>query len=162
MERTPHVIGLTGDHMRSPDSSEWHPLRVICVDDHADSLYVLKRLLALQRHEVRACQTVAEARAALAGDGAGQYDLLICDLLLPDGDGRDVMREAARLGVPGIAVSGLTGEQEHSRSREFGFVDHLDKPVLYDHLAAAIERVTGCRPDRGGANGNGAAAQPCR
>ena len=43
----------------------WRRLRVLCVDDHEDSLHVLKRLLALQRHDVRTCGTVAEARAAL-------------------------------------------------------------------------------------------------
>jgi response regulator of citrate/malate metabolism len=31
-------------------------------------------------------------------------------------------------------------EEDVSRSREAGFVDHLVKPITYDRLAKAIER----------------------
>jgi len=134
----------------------WRRLRVLCVDDHEDSLHVLKRLLALQRHDVRTCGTVAEARAALASSspqsqGAGgaappPFDLLICDLMLPDGDGHEVMRQAAAMGIPGIALTALTGQRNRDRSREAGFLDHLDKPILYEQLSAAIERVMSRTP----------------
>ena len=53
---------------------------------------ILKRLLELQHHSVRTCATAAEAKAALTADGAERYDLLVCDLMLPDGEGYDVMR----------------------------------------------------------------------
>jgi len=137
-----------------PDSPGWRKLRVLCVDDHVDSLYILKRLLTLQRHEVQTCATATDARAALSscssGGGPGRYDLLICDLTLPDGDGNEIMHEAARLGIPGVALSARTGQREHERSRAAGFVDHLDKPVAYEQLTAAIERIMSHRPDAGG------------
>jgi CheY-like chemotaxis protein len=117
-------------------------LRILCVDDHEDSCLILKRLLELQHHSVRACATAAEARAALTADGAGRFDLLVCDLLLPDGDGYDVMHEAARLGVPGIALSAkYVGERDRTRSEAAGFIAHLNKPIVYDELAAVIERI---------------------
>ena len=139
-----------------PDSPGWRKLRVLCVDDHVDSLYILKRLLALQRHEVQTCTTAADARAALSsssslsGAGSGRYDLLICDLTLPDGDGNEIMQEAARLGIPGVALSARTGQREHERSRAAGFVDHLDKPIAYEQLTAAIERIISHKPDAPG------------
>lgn len=119
-------------------------LCILIVDDHADSLHLLQRILVMQRHEVRACPTASEALAALQCDGAVRYDLLICDLALPDGDGNDIMRQAARLGIPGIAVSALAGLKDHARSSAAGFTAHLDKPFLFDDLAAAIDRVA-CR-----------------
>jgi CheY-like chemotaxis protein len=127
--------------MSSPESSACRPLRVLCVEDHADSLSILKRLLTLQRHEVRGCTTAGEAHAALQCDGAERYDLLIADLTLPDGDGIDLMRQATRLGIPGIAVSARTGAAEHERSRAAGFFEHLDKPVVYEALTVVIDRV---------------------
>ena len=135
----------------SADPAGWRKLRVLCVDDHVDSLYILKRLLALQRHDVHTCTTAADARAALSGQGpAERYDLLICDLTLPDGDGNEIMKEATRLGIPGVALSARTGQREHERSRAAGFVDHLDKPVAYEQLTAAIERIMSDKPDAGG------------
>jgi len=139
-----------GRSTNSPDATGWRKLRVLCVDDHVDSLYILKRLLALQRHEVRTCTTAAEARAALSGQGSERFDLLLCDLTLPDGDGHEIMKEAARLGIPGVALSARTGQREHERSRAAGFVDHLDKPIAYEQLAAAIERVMARKSDAGG------------
>jgi CheY-like chemotaxis protein len=139
-----------GPRENSPDATGWRKLRVLCVDDHVDSLYILKRLLALQRHEVRTCTTAAEARAALSGQGSERFDLLLCDLTLPDGDGHEIMKEAARLDIPGVALSARTGQREHERSRAAGFVDHLDKPIAYEQLTAAIERVMSRKSDAGG------------
>ena len=144
---------VAGTSTDSRAAEGWRRLRVLCVDDHEDSLHVLKRLLALQRHDVRTCGTVAEARAALASSPGARggdnppFDLLICDLMLPDGDGRDVMCEAAALGIPGIALTALTGQRNRDRSHEAGFLDHLDKPILYEQLSAAIERVMSRPPD---------------
>ena len=134
-----HVAGLGKVKMGTTDSDAPHPLRVLCVDDHPDSLSALERLLKLQRYEVRTCTTASAARAALASDGTDPYDLLIADLTLPDGDGIDLMRQATHLGIPGIALSGRTGQDEHERSRAAGFFAHLDKPVVYDALTAVIQ-----------------------
>jgi CheY-like chemotaxis protein len=117
-------------------------LRILCVDDHEDSCLILKRLLELQRHSVRTCATAAEARAALTAEGAGRYDLLVCDLMLPDGEGYDVMHEAARVGVPGVALSALcVAERDRKRSEDAGFIAHLNKPIVFEELAAVIERI---------------------
>jgi CheY-like chemotaxis protein len=149
---SPTMSEVAGTSTDSCAPQGWRRLRVLCVDDHEDSLHVLKRLLALQRHDVRTCGTVAEARAALApsppgaGGAAPPFDLLICDLMLPDGDGHQLMREAAGLGIPGIALTALTGQRNRDRSRAAGFLDHLDKPILYEQLSAAIERVMSREP----------------
>jgi CheY-like chemotaxis protein len=117
-------------------------LRILCVEDHGDTCYLLKRLLELHQHTVRACATVAEAKAALSADGADRYDLLICDLMLPDGDGFEVMKVASRLGVPGVALSAVfVGERDRQHSRGAGFLTHLNKPIVYEELAAILEQV---------------------
>ncbi len=71
-----------------------------------------------------------------------QFDLLISDIELPDGDGLELMRELSVNGaIPGIAMSGFGGEADLQLSREAGFVDHLTKPLDLHRLDAAIRRV---------------------
>jgi DNA-binding NtrC family response regulator len=124
-------------------------LRVLCVDDHDDTRDVLRRLLVLNGYAVRTCATVAEAHAALFADGAGRYDVLICELRLPDGDGCELMLEVSRrLGIPGVSLGATTSEAEHARSRDAGFAEHLDAPVGYDQLIATIRRITSGRERR--------------
>jgi CheY-like chemotaxis protein len=45
-----------------------------------------------------------------------------------------------RHGLPGIAVSGYGMEDDVSRSRDAGFVDHLTKPIDLDRLTELIAK----------------------
>jgi DNA-binding response OmpR family regulator len=78
---------------------------------------------------------------ALAKLSPGRVDLLVSDLGLPDGSGLDVMREARRQGIPGIALSGFGTEEDVQRSLGAGFGAHLTKPVAIATLRRAIAAV---------------------
>ena len=119
-------------------------LRVLLVEDHADTLHLLARLLQMEGHEVRAAATVAEALHLASADGG--CDVLVSDIGLPDGTGLDVMRHVReRYGLKGIAISGFGMDEDVARSLGAGFAEHLVKPVDLDHLEAAIGRVVGER-----------------
>ena len=116
-----------------------HPLRILVVDDHADTARVLNLLLSRMGHQVRTAGSVAAAAAAMS---AGRFDLLISDIGLPDGSGLDVMREAKTRGLlNGIALSGYGMEQDIQRSREAGFAAHLTKPIDLAELRRAISQI---------------------
>jgi CheY-like chemotaxis protein len=92
-------------------------------------------------HQVRTADTVA---AALRAADAEAFDLLLCDVGLPDGTGLDLMRQLLnRAGKPvrGIALSGFGMESDIRSSREAGFAAHLVKPVNLNELASTIQRV---------------------
>src|SRR5687768_11284197 len=80
------------------------PVCILVVDDHADTVIVLRRLLALEGYRV--------VTAACAGEAAevasrGDCDLVISDVGLPDRDGLQLMGDLrARYGLHGIALSG--------------------------------------------------------
>jgi CheY-like chemotaxis protein len=75
---------------------------------------------------------------------ADHFDLLISDLGLPDGNGRDLMRQAKKKNsILGIALSGYGMESDVRASMEAGFAEHLTKPVNIVQLQEAIRRVTG-------------------
>ena len=72
-----------------PPSDPKEP-RVLLVDDHADTLRSMDRLLRVRGYQVCVASTVA---AALEAAATHPFDLLISDVGLPDGSGMDLMRE---------------------------------------------------------------------
>ena len=123
------------------------PLRILLVEDHDDTGKILRRLLAADGHSVQLAPGVATG-LRLAGEG--EFDLLICDVSLPDGSGLDLMRTLRQQGstLPGISLSGYGREQDIARSRESGFATHLTKPASYDVLASTIREATGSHEAR--------------
>jgi signal transduction histidine kinase len=76
-------------------------LRVLLVEDHADTAAVMSRLLAMSGHAVTTAATGAKA-IALAGEH--QFDIVVSDLGLPDMTGYELMKQLkGRFGAKGIA-----------------------------------------------------------
>ncbi len=119
-------------------------IRVLLVEDHADTLRTLGRLL---RNRGLTVVTAATVRAALECAKRESFDIVVSDLGLPDGSGYDVIagvRELVR--IPGIAMSGYGMEEDLRRSAEAGFSEHLIKPISFKTLMASIRRLTGPDP----------------
>ena len=107
---------------------------ILLVEDHEQTRSTLMQLLRRRGHDVVGVGSMQAAR-----EHAGDRDLLISDLGLPDGDGYDLMTELSQShGLPGIALSGYGMEQDIAKSRACGFCAHLTKPVDIRTLDAAI------------------------
>ena len=128
-------------------------LRILLVEDHADTAAALVYLLRRWGHAVTHANDVASALMAAAGATGGEpaFDLVISDIGLPDGTGLEVMRRLARedrnghgreRNLRGIAISGRAMEEDLEKSRSAGFAEHLIKPISIEHLRAAIGRAT--------------------
>lgn len=118
------------------------PLCVLLVEDHEDTLDLMRELLAVEGYSVIAARSVAEAVRLGA---TAPYDVLVSDLGLPDGTGLDVLAalRARRPDVPAIALSGYAMADDRRRSEEAGFSEHLVKPVGFRDLHDAIRRSVG-------------------
>ncbi|HEY7215629.1 MAG TPA: ATP-binding protein [Thermoanaerobaculia bacterium] len=117
-------------------------LRILLVEDHADTAEAIAELLRLLGHEVTVALTLAAGLAA--AEEIQSIDLVVSDLGLPDGNGLDLMRElAGRYGLKGIALSGYGMEEDLRRSREAGFERHLTKPIDFQSLQAVLREVVG-------------------
>src|SRR5687767_3760642 len=81
-------------------------VRILLVEDHADTRTVLTRLLGMQGHTVHAA---ADTSSALELAATCEFDLLISDIGLPDGTGYDLMEKLheSRPSLKGIALSGF-------------------------------------------------------
>ena len=123
-------------------------LRILLVEDHADTVLVLTKVLTRAGHLVRTSNTVAGGLKLASSE---PFDLLVSDLGLPDGTGMDLMKALrARKALPGIAISGFGRDEDLRDSREAGFVEHLVKPLDFRLLESAIRRVAGSGPAAAG------------
>lgn len=137
----PRTDGTAPDALRGEESAEARALRILLVEDHADTGRVLARLLRRSGHAVDHCES---ARAAVTLFGQNHYDVLVSDLGLPDESGLELMKKlrSQRPELPGICLSGYGMEEDLHACRQVGFSEHLTKPVDMKRLHAAIGRVS--------------------
>ncbi|MHA3773753.1 PAS domain-containing hybrid sensor histidine kinase/response regulator [Verrucomicrobiota bacterium sgz303538] len=116
-----------------------HGLRILLVEDHADTARILARLLKRHGHHVHISNNLQDAEKSAESEA---FDLVLSDLALPDGTGYELMAFLrAHHPLPGIAMSGFGMEQDIQKSHEAGFAEHLVKPVDPARLEEAIEHV---------------------
>jgi CheY-like chemotaxis protein len=110
-------------------------LRILVIENHADTLQSLKLYLEESGHQVSTAMTIAQARALLE---AKECDVLICDIGLPDGNGWELY-ESIKQQRPifAVAMSGFGQNADSARSRTAGFRYHLLKPFR----AAEIDKI---------------------
>jgi CheY-like chemotaxis protein len=113
---------------------------VLLVDDHADTVGLMARLLRGQGFSVLKAGSVATALAAHDGR---PIDLLVSDLSLPDGTGLDVLRQLRERmpALRGIAVSGHGSDEDREASLSAGFVKHVVKPIDFQRFAETCREV---------------------
>ncbi len=129
-----------GDAQFTPPPREKLPLRILLVEDHIDTRQVMTRLLRSFGCNVTAAGCVSEAMAIADRQ---EFDLLVSDIGLPDGSGMDVMRRLSAIQqVKGIAITGFGQDDDLRRSMEAGFATHLTKPINFQTLHEAIQKVT--------------------
>ena len=112
-------------------------IRILLVEDHEPTRTTLAGLLARRSYDVAVAATVKEARTLAK---KRNFDLLITDIGLPDGNGYDLMNELGKEShLRGIALTGYGMEHDVTRSENAGFDAHLTKPVRIQSLEAALD-----------------------
>jgi PAS domain S-box-containing protein len=115
-------------------------MKILVVEDDPATLNALSLLLGRLRYRVTKADTIASALKAAAED---DFDLVISDLGLPDGNGYELMNQLrARRSLKGIALSGFGMDDDIRKSREAGFDEHLIKPIDFQTLEAAVQSLS--------------------
>jgi two-component system cell cycle response regulator len=113
--------------------------RVLLVDDEKVARTVYGDYLADAGHEVHAVGGVHEAQAALARQ---PFDIVVTDLILPQGDGMEVLRHTKER-YPDIEVVLITALDKVGpavRAIKSGAAEYLVKPVRAEALRHAVSR----------------------
>ncbi len=73
---------------------------------------------------------------------AKEFDVVLCDIGLPDGSGYEVISQAKRKQrVKGVALTGFATPEDIRRSKEAGFDFHLTKPVDFHELRCVLNQI---------------------
>lgn len=112
------------------------PVRILVVDDEPPIRRLLRTGLGSQGYEVLEAADGRAAEAAIAGDP----DLVLLDLGLPDVAGHDLLRgwRAAGRETPVIVLSSRTDEAGIVEALELGADDYVAKPFGMKELIARI------------------------
>jgi DNA-binding response OmpR family regulator len=119
--------------------------RILVVEDDPGIRAVLERGLALAGHLPTFAGDIASARRAWSD---GSFDLILLDVMLPDGDGLDLLSARREAGdtTPAIVLSAREETELRSRARVAGVTASLPKPFVYEELVATIRAALGTGP----------------
>ena len=118
----------------------WGEARLLVVDDEEMILELLAGSLRFAGFEVMTAASGAEALRAVA---ASRPDLILLDVMMPDGDGFEVVRRMRSSGpdVPVIFLSARDGVRERVAGLALGGDDYDTKPFSLDEVLERIRAV---------------------
>jgi len=109
---------------------------VLVVDDEPQIVRGLKVILRSAGFQVDAAETKAQALDAVA---VRPPDVMILDLVLPDGSGVEVCQDVRRWSsLPIIVLSAVGDEREKVRALDAGADDYVTKPFGTEELTARV------------------------
>ena len=116
--------------------------RILVIDDHAETVKPLLRILQLEGYTATGAANAYEALAAVQQTAP---DLILLDVMIPPIDGLTFlmrMREDAKSReIPVIVVSGLSDPQTMARAKELGVRESFVKTQFTsDELLASIAK----------------------
>jgi two-component system response regulator PilR (NtrC family) len=115
---------------------------ILVVDDERSLREFLTILLEQEGYEVTTADTVASGTEKV---NRGGFDLVMCDLKLPDGSGLEVLAEARKLGIasPFIIITAHTTPQHALEALRAGAAEYLSKPFNVDDLKLILTKLLG-------------------
>jgi len=115
-------------------------MHILLVEDDCTLRQLVRRNLTAQGFAVDTAATLEEADGALE---ATQFDAVLLDLTLPDGDGIELLKKLRRRRspVPVIAVTARDGLDDRVKGLNLGADDYLVKPFATEELVARMRAV---------------------
>ena len=114
-------------------------IKILIIEDEPDIADFIRRGLVLKGFEV---EVACNGQDGLEIASTDHPDLVILDLMLPDGDGIDICREIRSNGEVGIIIlTARTQTGDRIRGLDAGADDYLPKPFAFDELMARIRAV---------------------
>lgn len=110
---------------------------ILMIEDNPDILRTNREQLELEGYRILEAESLAEGRQAADEE---KPDLILLDILLPDGSGLEYCRELFGGNRPRILfLSALNTKQEVIAGLRAGGDDYITKPYLMEELLARVE-----------------------
>jgi DNA-binding NtrC family response regulator len=119
-------------------AAQKHQRTVLLVEDHETTRITLSGVIEREGCKVTATASAGAAREKLRDE---EFDVVITDLRLPDGDGMELIDEVRRLsaGSPVILITGHGNEETAVQAMKKGAFNYLSKPIDLNRLRAELE-----------------------
>ena len=136
----PLAVAPAPDRPQQTDTPKHVPMRVLVIEDNEDLAATYRALLERRGDKVTVTTT---GRSGLSAAESSPFDVVLCDIGLPDVGGYQIARHLRR--PPGVqrptlvAVSGFIQETDRQQALAAGFDAYLAKPMSL----AALDRVLG-------------------
>lgn len=109
---------------------------ILVVEDQQDLNQIITRFLKNEGFEVINSYTAKDALSKL-----NEADLIILDIMLPDMEGYEVLKEASKKGIPTIILTSKSEEFDKLKGFELGAEDYITKPFSMLELIARVKVV---------------------
>ena len=118
---------------------------VLLIDDERVVRDAVTRVLEANGLHV---ETAADAESGLRHPALGACRLLLCDVMLPDRSGMEILHEVRdrRPGLPVVLITGYATPDLATRAREAGAAAFLAKPFEASELLQCVWGALGERP----------------
>jgi DNA-binding response OmpR family regulator len=115
-------------------------MRVLLVEDNPRLAQLIAEGLTLAGYVVDSAATLSEAEAHIGGF---DFDLIVLDVRLPDGNGRDLLREVRRQGLstPVLVATAISNTSHRIATLDDGADDYLGKPFDMNELLARVRAI---------------------
>ena len=114
-------------------------IHLLVIDDEASIRRLIEKELASGRRIVRSAETIA---AGLSLFRQEQFDVVVLDMRLPDGNGMDVLVQLQEM-APEVQVIIVTGHGDVDnavQAMKLGAYDYFTKPFDLDRLELVVEK----------------------
>lgn len=109
-----------------------------------DNEFIRENTALILQHEDYEVLTAGSYRAGLQKLQTWLLDLILCDVMMPEGDGFEVLEQVRQnpitADIPFVFLTAITSEENKSRALEKGATDYLTKPYTDIELLAALTR----------------------
>ena len=115
-------------------------MKFLLVEDNKELANAICSRMRLDGHVVDHAENLGDASAFSA---TGNYDLILLDIMLPDGDGRSFLKQhrASDLNTPVIVLTARSQVSDRIGSLDLGADDYVTKPFDHAELEARCRAV---------------------
>jgi CheY-like chemotaxis protein/anti-sigma regulatory factor (Ser/Thr protein kinase) len=123
-------------------------LRILVVDDEADSRDLVSAILTRCGSDVNCCDSAAAGMKAFK---SWKPDLLVSDIGMPVEDGYSLIKKVRKLKskrareIPAIALTAYATKEDRARTLSSGFQMHVAKPIDPEKLITSVAKAMGSK-----------------
>ncbi len=122
-------------------TTDWSNKRILVLEDNKINQLIARKLLQKYNFQLEMADNISQARQKLSEQN---FDCLLADVRLPDGDGIELVAEIRNTAehpnqhIPVIVLTAGNSEEEQNRSKDLSIVAYMNKPFnpneLFDHI----------------------------